>query len=80
MTLSLSFAKTPSPLTLAQKFYKKELTCDLTKFKTTTRLFLHYWGGGGLEWDSKEWDNLSLIGATREILEIRKEWDSIEWD
>ena len=35
---------------------------------------------GCIEWDSKEWDKLSLIGATREILEIRKEWDSIEWD
>ena len=39
----------------------------------------HY-TGGCIEWDSKEWDNLSLIGATREILEIGKEWDSIEWD
>ena len=29
---------------------------------------------GCIEWDSKEWDKLSLIGATREILEIRKEW------
>ena len=36
--------------------------------------------GGCIEWDSKEWDTLSLIGATREILEIRIEWDSIEWD
>ena len=36
--------------------------------------------GGCIEWDSKEWDSLSLIGYTREILEIRIKWDSIEWD
>ena len=28
----------------------------------------------------KKWDSLFLIGSTREILEIRIEWDSIEWD
>ena len=34
--------------------------------------YLHW---GCIEWDSKEWDSLSLIGSTREILEIRIEWD-----
>ena len=34
-----------------------------------------YYTGGCIEWDSKEWDSLSLIGSTREILEIRIEWD-----
>ena len=36
--------------------------------------------GGCIKWDSKLWDSLSPIGATQDILEIRKKWDSIFWD